>query len=797
MKRTGCFILPGVLLFVVLAACGNGGGQTGSSLPAPGISAPARSQGASVTGSTLTSKVPFSREGFEQTRVVEAAFPFTSASLMVAPYPYGPPPVPISVSGGQALPPPFRQAPFPFAPASLAPALINSFPGLADDMRTIPPDTMGAVGPSHLLSTLNSGVGIFNKATGAILSQVTLQGFWASLGTAPGQPANVPFDPKTSYDQHSGRFVVVSIGGRAAPDSWILVAVSATSDPNGTWNKWAIDADLNNGVQDNNSADYPGLGLDNANLYITANMFPSASGSFYSKAWVIPKDQLLAGANPITWTEFVDPPGTGSSIQPAHVYGNSPAEYLVHQGYNIAGPPLRQFVRISKIDFPSGTPAWTDMGWIEVNTYPTTALPDAPQLGTSQRIDTIDTRLLNAVLRNGTLWTTQTVLDDTQSRTEVAWYQLDPSTASLTTPGVPLQQGRIGDATRFYYVPSIAVNAVGDVGIGFSGSSPTEYAGAFYTARAASDPPGTMQTVATLKAGLAPYFKTYGLGNNRWGDFSATCVDPTDDLTFWTLQEYAAATDNTWATWWGSFSLPASSPPAAPANLSAAAASSSQINLGWTDASVNETGFQVERKNGAGGTYALIATAAPNATAYTDTGLAEGTTYFYRVRAVNGAGNSAYSNEAGAATPVSLPAAPANLSAAAASSSRINLGWTDASVNETGFQVERKNGAGGTYALIATAAPNATAYTDTGLAEGTTYFYRVRAVNGAGNSAYSNEAGAATKSSGGGGGGGGCSISAEGRSRGESPMGTMLALLSPGLLFLLRKAFHGKRTLRN
>ena len=714
---------------------------------------------------------------------------------MAAPYHYAPPPVPIFASGGQALPPPFRQAPIPLAPASLAPALLYSFPGLADDMHRIPPDTMGAAGPSHLLSTLNSEVGIFDKTTGVILSRATLQGFWASLGTGAGEPANFAFDPKALYDQHSGRFVVVSLGGRAAPDSWILVAVSATSDPSGTWNKWAIDADRNNGVQDNNSADYPGLGLDNANLYITANMFPSASGSFYSKVWVIPKDQLLAGANPITWTEFVNPPGTGSSIQPAHVYGISSAEYLVHQGYYTSGPPIQQFLRISKIDFPSGTPTWTDMGWIEVRPYPMAALPDAPQLGIPQRIDTTDPRLLNAVMRNGTLWTTHTVLDDTESRTEVAWYQLDPATASPNRTGVPVQQGRIGDADRFYYFPSIAVNAAGDVGIGFSGSSPAEYAGAFYTARAASDPPGTMQSVATLKAGLASYFKDYGLGTNRWGDFSATCVDPTDDLTFWTLQEYAAAPYNTWATWWGSFSLPPSSPPVAPANLSAAAASSSQINLGWTDASANETGFQVERKNGAGGTYAPIGTAAANATAYTDTGLAEGTTYFYRVRAVNGAGNSAYSNDAGATTPVSLPPAPATLSAAAASSSQINLGWTDASANETGFQVERKNGAGGTYALIGTAAANESAYTDTGLAAGTTYFYRVRAVNGAGNSAYSNEAGATTKSSGGGGGGGGCSISAEGRSRGESPLGTMLALLSPGILLVLRKTFHRKRIL--
>ena len=140
--------------------------------------------------------------------------------------------------------------------------------------------------------------------------------------------------------------------------------------------------------------------------------------------------------------------------------------------------------------------------------------------------------------------------------------------------------------------------------------------------------------------------------------------------------------------------------------------------------------------------------------------------------------------------------APNNLTVTPASSSQINLSWTDQSTNETGFQVERKTGAGGTYAQIATAAANTTTYSDNGLAEGTTYFYRVRAVNATDNSAYSNEASGATPSSGtgggGGGGGGGCSISPEGKSKGEFPLGTMLALFSPGIFLVVRKAIHRK-----
>jgi hypothetical protein len=90
--------------------------------------------------------------------------------------------------------------------------------------------------------------------------------------------------------------------------------------------------------------------------------------------------------------------------------------------------------------------------------------------------------------------------------------------------------------------------------------------------------------------------------------------------------------------------------PAAPSGLSASASSSSQINLSWADNSSNETGFKIERKTGSGGTYAQIATVGAGVTTYSNTGLTASTTYYYRVRSTNSAGDSAYSNEANATT---------------------------------------------------------------------------------------------------------------------------------------------------
>ncbi len=190
-----------------------------------------------------------------------------------------------------------------------------------------------------------------------------------------------------------------------------------------------------------------------------------------------------------------------------------------------------------------------------------------------------------------------------------------------------------------------------------------------------------------------------------------------------------------------------STPPAAPTTLTAAAISSSQINLSWTD-SDTEQGFKIERCTGVGcSDFAQIATVGANVTSYSNTGLTASTSYSYRVRAYNSAGDSGYSNTASAVTPAApaVPAAPTNLVATAVSKSQINLSWTDNAGNETGFYVERCKGATCTnFTRIATVAANVTSYSNTKLTANTTYRFRVRAYNASGTSAYSNIAAATT-----------------------------------------------------
>jgi len=184
--------------------------------------------------------------------------------------------------------------------------------------------------------------------------------------------------------------------------------------------------------------------------------------------------------------------------------------------------------------------------------------------------------------------------------------------------------------------------------------------------------------------------------------------------------------------------------PFRPSNLSATALGGNQIDLAWTDNASDEEGFKIYRTTGATSVYSEVATVSADLTTYSDPGLPGGVTYYYRVRAYHAGGLSSYSNEVSATTSTAPPATPSSLAATAVSSGQINLTWIDNANNESGFKLERKLGAGGTYAEIASVGANLASYSNTGLAASTTYYFRVRAYNAGGNSAYSNEANATT-----------------------------------------------------
>ncbi len=187
----------------------------------------------------------------------------------------------------------------------------------------------------------------------------------------------------------------------------------------------------------------------------------------------------------------------------------------------------------------------------------------------------------------------------------------------------------------------------------------------------------------------------------------------------------------------------ATTPPLAPLGLTATAAGTAQVDLAWVDTSATETGFHVERRPLASGSFVVAGVLGAGAQAFTDVGLAAGTTYVYRVIAVNGGGASAPSTTVSVTTPEAPPAAPTGLSATPAGT-QVTLAWTDASSNEAGFRVERRALPGGAFAALATLPAGTTGFVDaTGGPDGA-YEYRVLASNAGGDSGPSNVVAAAT-----------------------------------------------------
>jgi hypothetical protein len=184
----------------------------------------------------------------------------------------------------------------------------------------------------------------------------------------------------------------------------------------------------------------------------------------------------------------------------------------------------------------------------------------------------------------------------------------------------------------------------------------------------------------------------------------------------------------------------------APSSLAVSVISDSDAALTWVDTSSSESGFEIWKKEGNAGTWQKLTTVGTNITSYTDKGLSQNTTYYYKVRSYINTSNiySDFSNEA--STIIAVIAPPDNLQIEILSSTQINLSWTDNSDNETTFIIERKTGETETWSPIAILNADTSQYVSMGLSPDTQYYYRVRASDDINNvSALSEEVGVITE----------------------------------------------------
>ncbi|MCZ6816957.1 MAG: hypothetical protein O7F76_09735, partial [Planctomycetota bacterium] len=374
--------------------------------------------------------------------------------------------------------------------------------------NSYPPDTCGAAGPNHIVVVVNRVFAVYDKQTGAELQQV-------SLGSLmPGSNG----DPRVLYDQHSDRWVVIASNF----NNRIYLAVSTSNNPTGSWFKSNFIASA--GSDSGCFPDYPTLGVDAEGIYTASYMVGCGFTIF-----AIDKAPLI-DASPSLGTITAFRGVANGTIQPVHTYGTPAGEFCISRNGSTA-------LRLHRVNAPLTSPTLTNLGTVAIplHSFP----PDVPALGSATPLDSVDYRLMNAVYRDGSIWTTHNV--EHNGRTGCRWYQVDTSPIDL------VQSGTVGSDTLYYWMASIAVTANGDVGMGFSGANASQYAGAYFTGRRFNDPPGQMAEPIQMRQGDGPQNLIDGFGRNRWGDYSLTSLDPTTEQELWTVQEYAHG-NSIWGT---------------------------------------------------------------------------------------------------------------------------------------------------------------------------------------------------------------------------------------------------------
>ena len=448
-----------------------------------------------------------------------------------------------------------------------SPAAATSFEGLGDipfappgtAFFTIPPDTTGAVGPdsvNRVFTTLNNNYRITDKSGVQIGTDVSMTNFWAPTG------AGNPFDPRVQYDPYNDRWILAGVSDAGTANTSILVGISAGNDPAGPYNLFRVSARLPTDAANLNFADFPMLGFNQNWVVISINMFSSTFSN--GRSLVLDYPTLRTGTLSGTYFTGVSAANAGFCMHPATTYSATEGtEYLVaHQAsagatyrmHTITGTPGAPVFTIGALKVRPGG------GWVQPGGN---ILPQAQGTCATPplRMEVGDAFVRsNVVFRNNSIYYPQTVgLPATGiTHTAVQWTQLN-------TAGDVIQGGRVDDPTatqtnggKWYAYSSIAVNASNDVLLGFSQFSSTQFASAGYTYKDRTDPAGTMRDPVIYKAGEDCYSKDFGSARNRWGDYSHTMVDPTDDCSFWTIQEYAklqapptvGGSTSKWGTWW-------------------------------------------------------------------------------------------------------------------------------------------------------------------------------------------------------------------------------------------------------
>jgi len=399
---------------------------------------------------------------------------------------------------------------------------VHNFDGVGNVNGVYPPDTDGDVGLNHYFQMINLSFAIWDKQGNLLYGPVDNSTLWDGFigpwtGTNDG-------DPIVLYDELADRWMASQFAINTNNGSyWQLVAVSATSDPLGSYHRYAFQMPAFN--------DYPKLSVWPDAYYATFNMFGS-----YTRVGVaaFEREAMLAGDPDAQMVYFNQPAGT-FSMQPADFDGTPPPE---------GAPCYFGYIRSSNKNFevyefdvdwttPSNS-TYTVVNALATATY-NSNLNGIPQPGTTTRLDDLGVMLMFRLqYRNfgsyQTLVANHTV-NAGGGRTGVRWYELRKETDNWYI----YQQGTYAPPDGIYrWMGSIAMNGNGDIALGYSGANSSTYPSIYYVGRRADAPLGEMNLEEIQIIGGT----NSQSGISRWGDYSCLSVDPSDDSTFWFTTEY-------------------------------------------------------------------------------------------------------------------------------------------------------------------------------------------------------------------------------------------------------------------
>ena len=428
-----------------------------------------------------------------------------------------------------------------------------------------PSDNDIAVGPNHVIQMINGSSGayfrIYNKSGTALGAQTYLDNFVNAIGGITSYSGLG--DPIVLYDALADRFVMSEF---SSSGNRLIVAVSTTSDPTGTWYAYSFTAP--------GFPDYPKYAVWNGMYIVTTNESTPA-------IYALQRDRMLLGLS-ATSQRFTAPsyPTIGfQSCTPVNFSGGT-------------APPagaLGMFMRMADDAWTTSVPndrleLWTmNINWttpassvITGPTFLTTTIFDTglcgytsfsciDQPGTTINLDPLREVLMNRVqYRNfGTheaIVCNHAVDANTADRAGVRWYELR-RTGGVANAWAINQQGTYSPNTESRWMAGIDINANGDIGLAYNVSGASTYPSVRYTGRYANDALGQM-TIAETSIVAGTTFNN----SNRWGDYNALVVDPADGTSFWGTSNYnptTSPTNNRWATRMFKFSF-------APQNVSVA-----------------------------------------------------------------------------------------------------------------------------------------------------------------------------------------------------------------------------------